>query len=168
MRRLERPYIIDIEASGFGPDGYPIEIGLAMEADQRFCSLLHPVKGWTFWDKQAEKLHQVPHQVLMAYGRPIREVAKDLNRLVAGRTVYSDGWVVDQPWLSKLFHAAHVSQEFRISALELILTEGQMAIWHETKDRLTREMHFHRHRASDDAQLIQETYVQTLRATGEA
>ncbi|MEM7364245.1 MAG: hypothetical protein AAF525_09485 [Pseudomonadota bacterium] len=167
MRRLERPYIIDIEASGFGPDGYPIEIGIAMEADERFCSLLHPVKGWTFWDKQAEKLHSVPRQILVAYGRPLRDVAKDLNRLLAGRTVYSDGWVVDQPWLSKLFYTAHVAQEFRISALELILTQAQMAIWHETKDRLLKELHLHPHRAVDDAQLIQETYIQTLRETRE-
>lgn len=122
MRRLERPYIIVIEAPRFAPDGYPIEIGIAM----------------------------------------------DLSRLLFGKMVYSDGWVVDQPWLTKLFYAAHVPQDFRISALELILTEAQMAIWHDTKDRLVREMHLHRHRASDDAQLIQETYIQTLHETGEA
>lgn len=122
MRHLERPYIIVIEAPRFAPDGYPIEIGIAM----------------------------------------------DLSRLLFGKMVYSDGWVVDQPWLTKLFYAAHVPQDFRISALELILTEAQMAIWHDTKDRLVREMHLHRHRASDDAQLIQETYIQTLHETGEA
>jgi len=122
VRHLERPYIIVIEAPRFAPDGYPIEIGIAM----------------------------------------------DLSRLLFGKMVYSDGWVVDQPWLTKLFYAAHVPQDFRISALELILTEAQMAIWHDTKDRLVREMHLHRHRASDDAQLIQETYIQTLHETGEA
>ena len=82
MQRLERPYIIVIEAPRFAPDGYPIEIGIAM----------------------------------------------DLSRLLFGKMVYSDGWVVDQPWLTKLFYAAHVPQDFRISALELILTEAQMAI----------------------------------------
>ena len=108
MRRLERPCNIVIEAPSFAPDGYPIEIGIAM----------------------------------------------DLSRLLFGKMVYSDGWVVDQPWLTKLFYAAHVPQDLRISALELILTEAQMAMWHDTKDRLVREKHLHRHRASDDAQLI--------------
>jgi hypothetical protein len=47
---LERPYIMDIEASGFAAEGYPIEIGIAMEQGRKFCSLLLPHEDWTHWD----------------------------------------------------------------------------------------------------------------------
>ncbi len=37
-----------------------------------------------------------------------------------------------------------------------------MARWHATKDKLLAEVHKHRHRASFDAWIIQETYKRTL------
>jgi hypothetical protein len=40
------PAIIDIEASGFGPDGYPIEIGVALSSGQTFCALILPEPEW--------------------------------------------------------------------------------------------------------------------------
>ena len=80
---------------------------------------------------------------------------------VAGRNLYTDGWVVDSPWLTTLFHKAQVEMSFRISPLEMILTERQMARWHATKDQVLAEVKKHRHRASFDAWLIQETYCRT-------
>ena len=40
MSRIIRPDIIDIEASGFGPDSYPIEIGVALSSGEKYCSLI--------------------------------------------------------------------------------------------------------------------------------
>lgn len=37
-----RPFILDVEASGFGCESYPIEIGLALEKENRYCSLIIP------------------------------------------------------------------------------------------------------------------------------
>ena len=37
------PAIIDIEASGFGPDGYPIEIGVALSSGQTGSSPLKTI-----------------------------------------------------------------------------------------------------------------------------
>ncbi len=74
---------------------------------------------------------------------------------------YSDGWEVDNPWLLKLFYAAGVPKLFRFSTLEMILSENQMANWHEVKDKVIEELSFQRHRASQDAVIIQETYAQT-------
>jgi hypothetical protein len=31
--------------------------------------------------------------------------AETLNELLASRTVYTDGWGVDKPWLTTLFHS---------------------------------------------------------------
>ena len=156
------PFIIDIEASGFAAQGYPIEVGVALDDGTTFCSLIDPPEQWTYWDEEAEKVHRVPRDILETYGRPVTEVVADLNRILEGKTAYSDAWEVDKPWLSALFREARVTQLFRFSTLEMILTSGQMTIWHETKDRVLIEMDVKRHRASTDAQLIQRTYLESL------
>ncbi|MBI9090827.1 MAG: hypothetical protein JEZ12_16540 [Desulfobacterium sp.] len=164
-KQIRRPYIIDVEASGFGQHSYPIEIGLALEQGERYCSLLSPAPEWTHWDETAEKIHCVTRECLALNGNPIAQVANDLNRLLKGCTIYSDGWVVDKPWLTTLFYAAKIPQHFSISPIEMILSEDQMSIWHDTKTRITRELALKRHRASADALIIQETYVKTWEST---
>ena len=157
------PLIVDVEASGFGCESYPIEVGLALEQGKKFCRLISPAPDWSHWDDEAEKVHQVSRDTLELYGRPMREVALELNALLAGKTLYSDCWVVDKPWLSTLFNAAGVKMSFNVSALEMILTPEQMASWSDTKQAVIHDMHLRQHRASADATIIQETYKRTLR-----
>jgi len=161
MPQLFRPFIIDVEASGFGPLGYPIEIGLAMESGMRYSTLIKPADDWTHWNAAAEKTHGIPRSVLERHGRPIKDVAEKLNEMLEDRFVYSDGWVVDQPWITQLFAAARLPQLFTVSALETILSEAQMSIWHETKEEFMQKNNLHRHRASIDAMIVQETYIRT-------
>ena len=162
MVRLDDPLIIDVEASGFGATSYPIEVGVALEGNKKYCSLILPGPDWTHWDKEAEKVHRVARDILETYGKPMEQVAAQLNALLAGRTLYTDGWVVDKPWLITLFHAARTRMEFHVSPLETILSEFQMERWHQTKDGILEEMKDRRHRASYDAWTIQETYKRTL------
>ena len=157
----DRPIIIDVEASGFGSASYPIEIGLALDDGHKYCALILPEPEWTHWDAEAERIHRIPRDVLEAYGKPGRAVAETLNELLASRTVYSDGWVVDKPWLATLFHAARTPMQFHVSPLELILSESQMACWHREKDAVVASLDLSRHRASHDAWIIQETYRRT-------
>jgi hypothetical protein len=164
-RRIPRPAIIDVEASGFGPSSYPIEVGFALTDGTRFSSLILPDPDWTYWDESAEKVHHVTRQTLSRYGRPICEVAAILNDRLKGKSIYSDGWVVDKPWIEKLFFSARIRQMFQVSSLETILTERQMQIWHETKRCVLADFKLIRHRASSDAFIIQETYARTLAAT---
>ena len=162
MYQFINPIIIDVEASGFGVTSYPIEIGVALDEGEKFCALILPAPDWTHWDDGAEKVHRVPRDILETYGKPLEEVAAELNTLLEGRTVYTDGWVVDKPWLTTLFYAAGVPMKFTVSSLEMILSEPQMQTWHDTKDRIVEEMNLSRHRASYDALIIQETYNRTL------
>lgn len=160
MKRA-KPNIVDIEASGFGVDSYPIEVGVVLSNGERYCSLICPETDWVHWDESAEKVHHISRETLFKYGKPIQTVADELNELLQNQTVYSDGWVVDSPWLKQLFHKANKSLQFSISPLEMILTESQMDIWHQVKDDLLVGSENKRHRASFDAQLIQDTYVKT-------
>lgn len=156
-----RPDIIDVEASGFGPLSYPIEIGLVLTDGTRYATLVRPARDWTHWDSEAEKIHSIPRDLLENKGKPIQTVAAELNELLSDGTVYSDGWVVDKPWVDRLFYQSGITRLFSISPLETILSESQMDIWHQTKDRVIRELNLKRHRASTDALIIQETYART-------
>ena len=162
VNRLENPFIIDVEASGFGSASYPIEVGVALDDGRKYCTLILPSSDWTYWDEEAEKLHRISRDILETYGTPVDEVADTLNELLDGLTLFTDGWVVDKPWLTTLFYAAGKPMRFDISPLEIILSEEQMAHWHATKDKIVEDMNLARHRASYDAWIIQETYRQTL------
>jgi hypothetical protein len=161
MSRITRPSIIDVEASGFGSESYPIEIGVVLTSGKRYCSLINPVPEWTHWDAQAAKVHGITRAFLKKTGRPVTEVAQALNSLLEDRTVYSDAWGVDLRWITKLFYTAGIYQQFKVSALENILSEDQMTIWHEIKTQVLAGTKFKRHRATNDALVIQETYART-------
>jgi len=159
---IATPNIIDVEASGFGSLSYPIEVGAVNQSGERFCSLIKPQKSWTHWDAQAELTHGISRQLLAEKGLPVQQVCQQLNQFLMGQIVYSDGWVVDDTWVIKLFDAAKMTMQFHVSSLEMILNEDQMSLWHTTKDQLFQQMHEPRHRASSDAVLIQNTFITTL------
>ncbi len=161
MNKVTHPIIIDIEASGFGGASYPIEVGLVMEDGKKFCSLILPAPEWTHWDEEAEKVHNIERSILEVYGKEPKEVATLLNELLDGKTVYTDGWVVDKPWITTLFYEAGINMSFEVSSLEMILSESQMENWHKTKDQVIKDLDLSRHRASYDAWIIQETYKRT-------
>lgn len=156
-----RPGILDFEASGFGDEGYPIEVGVVLPDGRKYCSLITPQPDWTHWDAGAANLHGITRDMLAARGRSTRAVAEDLNTLVGGGAIYSDGWAVDSSWLVKLFFAAGLKPCFRLSPLESILNERQMHDWHIAKQSVLAEYPDKRHRASFDAFVIQETYWRT-------
>jgi len=156
--RTGKPAIIDVEASGFGSHSYPIEVGVVTGDDERYCSLIMPPAHWTHWDEEAQKVHRIERDELELHGRSAREVASQLNELLQGETVYSDGWVVDKPWISSLFHEAGIEMAFYVSSLELILSESQMDCWHHLRDEVVADSGLERHRASNDAWIVQETW----------
>jgi hypothetical protein len=156
-----RPNIIDFEASGFGFDSYPIEVGVALSNGQTYCALIKPDDAWQHWDLQAEQVHGLSLELVCAHGKSISTVARELNALLKNKTVYSDGWVVDKPWMSELFYRSGLEPNFFISSLEYILKESQMEIWTETQQQVIADLSLTRHRASTDALIIQETYART-------
>ena len=159
---LFRPSFIDFEASGFGNESYPIEVGVALSSGQKYCTLIKPASNWLYWDQKAEQVHGLSVEVLRAYGKPINIVARELNFFLADSTLYSDGWVVDKPWLSKLYYQCGMTPNFFLSPLENILKENQMEIWTQTKLQVIADLALIRHRASSDALIIQETFARTL------
>ena len=156
----ELPIIVDLEASGFGCNSYPIEIGIALPTGKTECILIRPEADWSHWTRESEKLHGIRREQLIQFGRPVAEVADRVNQLLAGKTAYTDGWGVDQGWLNLLFDCAHRRPRFRLEALQSLFTEQYFDIWDTIKNRIFSEVDFPRHRASNDARVLQLTYLE--------
>lgn len=154
------PTIVDLEASGFGAHSYPIEIGVALPDGQTACYLIRPETDWVHWDETSAHLHGLSRNLLLQHGKPVREVARALNDLLGQRTVYT-AWGVDQTWLTLLYECAQVRQWFHLESLQVLFSEAQYAIWNEVKAQIFAECQFQRHRASNDARVIQMTYQRT-------
>lgn len=151
------PAVLDVEASGFGRNSYPIEIGFVLPNGHSFCSLIYPEPEWTHWDPQAETIHHISRDLLLERGRPVMEVARLLNAQLVGQTVYSDGWANDYSWLNALFDVAGISPHFKLESLRGLLLEDEANHWHEVKAQVASERGPQRHRASADARLLQLT-----------
>ncbi|BFM06278.1 hypothetical protein [Halioxenophilus aromaticivorans] len=156
-----RPQIIDVEASGFGSDSYPIEIGVVLANGLRFSRVIRPLPDWNHWDERAEELHGISQKELQRHGHNPFQVARELNELLAGQTVYSDGWAVDKPWVDKLYNRLAIERKFFISPIESIVSEKQIEQWKGAMQQLGSQITQPAHRALNDAVLIQETYVLT-------
>lgn len=158
------PAIIDLEASGFGRGSYPIEVGFALADRQAQSFLIQPAPSWTHWSEEAEKIHGLSRELLQNEGLPVKEVAYELNRILANQVLYSDAWSFDSSWLGRIFEEAGIVQRFRLETITTLLNQKQLEIWHATKERIWHEMGIKgRHRAARDVEVLQETYVQVIK-----
>lgn len=153
------PTVLDVEASGFGRNSYPIEIGFVLPNGHAYCTLIRPETHWTHWDAQAEATHHIPRALLVERGLAVPDVARAINAQLAGQTVYSDGWANDYSWLGALFDAADMSPAFRLENLRALLDDQQADQWHTVKALVSSERGVQRHRASADARLLQLTLL---------
>jgi hypothetical protein len=153
------PTVLDVEASGFGRNSYPIEIGFVLPNGHAYCTLIRPEAHWTHWDVQAEATHHISRALLVERGVAVPEVARAINTQLAGQTVYTDGWANDYSWLGALFDAADMSPAFKLENLRALLDDQQADQWHTVKALVSSERGVQRHRASADARLLQLTLL---------
>lgn len=156
---------VDVEASGLGIGSYPIEVGVALAGGKTRCTLVCPQNHWTHWDPQAEALHRVSREKLLLNGRSSLKVAIMLNEWLEGQTAYSDAWGNDSCWLSMLFDEAGVTQRFKVDSIVSLLTQHETEIWHSTKQKIIDELSICRHRASNDALILQKTMAAVREVT---
>ena len=151
---------LDIEASGFGRHGYPIEIGYVRDDGRSWCTLIRPHADWTHWDPTAERLHGITRDTLLLHGRTPVMVCRQLNEGLGGRTVYCDGWAHDYPWLARLYDAADMLPSFRLESVQRLLDDQARPRLDPALQRLRATLG--RHRASADARVLQQALVQSL------
>lgn len=149
------PVVMDFEASGFGADSYPIEVGYIRARGERFCTLIRPEPDWTHWDRRAEAVHGLHRDLIMARGLPAREVCRRLNEDLKGLIVYSDAWNHDLCWLHRLYDPAGMAPSFRLESILTLLSEEEAQHWSTMLHAVHRDVAGTRHRASTDAAVIQ-------------
>jgi hypothetical protein len=155
-RRLRTvPVVIDFEASGFGSDSYPIEVGYIRPDGQRFCALIRPEQSWSHWDRRAEAVHGLRRELLEARGLSAAETCALLDRELNGQTVYSDAWNYDLVWLHRLYDAVGRAPAFQMESILNLLTEEESTHWQTMLHAVRRDVAGARHRASTDAATTQ-------------
>lgn len=157
------PAIMDIEASGFGQGSFPIEIGVAAETGDIYSWLIKPQSNWTHWQEQAQALHGISREQLAEQGSEAVAIVDELNELFEGQVLYSDGWGFDSGWLSLLFYVAGRNMLFRLETLPKILSQYQLEHWDQHKGLIRKKRGLSHHRAAEDAELLQLTYLETAR-----
>ncbi len=150
------PCVLDIEASGFGRRSYPIEVGYVLPDGRSVCMLVQPAPEWTHWDDEAERVHGIGRETLLAHGHDVREVAQRLNSDLRGLTVYCDGWAHDYTWLAGLFEAAGMRAAFRLESVSALLDEAHLERLDAARQQALARMGLNRHRASNDARALQQ------------
>lgn len=149
---------LDIEASGIHPESYPIEVGVVLPDGESYCSLIKPAADWLHWDDRVHDIHGITREELRLNGKAPTEVAVQLNTMLAGQTVYSDCWVLDQPWLVKLYDTAAVAQQFKLVDMMYILGEAEYNRLNDVKKGMFDSANLQRHRATNDARILQMAY----------
>lgn len=146
-------WVVDIEASGLSPWSYPIEVGLFNGLEQ-YQALICPEGDWQHWSYKAERMHGLSRAYLQQYGCSTYQVAEELNRLVGGRTIFSDHEDWDGFWLQRLFASAGVEQHFIVESLTGLLGSGSEREFPGLVSELRGRGKFKNHRALDDARVF--------------
>lgn len=149
---------LDFEASGIGENSYPIEVGVSLTDGSTWCTLIKPLSSWQHWDSSAEKVHGISQEDLSLNGKAPLFVAKQLNNLLENMIVYSDCVVLDAIWLRKLYDAANIHLRFKLVDMMYIMDEERYDKLLATKKAIAKNLQLDRHRASNDALILQMAY----------
>jgi DNA polymerase III epsilon subunit-like protein len=161
-RRKFVPAVIDVEASGFGTQSYPIEIGYVLPDGTLACFLVRPEVHWIHWDEAASQVHGISRHLLLSVGKPVTQVAQWLNDQLKGMTLYSDSWAHDYFWLATLFEEANLVPLFKLEHFACIIPEEDLGKWDDVRAGIQSELGLQRHRASNDALILQRTWVRLM------
>jgi hypothetical protein len=97
---------IDFEASSLAERSYPIEVAWIFADGTYESHLIRPAAKWIDWDPEAEAIHGLSREHLMAEGEPHEHVARRMVEALAGHELCASAPSWDGKWLSALLRAA--------------------------------------------------------------
>jgi len=129
MHYLDKPIaVIDFEASGLTDESYPISVGV-YTPNEKYYALIKPVKGWTYWSWQAQaEAHKINRPTIERQGKPVQEVAENLNALAEKYTLVCDSSYHDGFWCQRLFTAANSHQGFNIENFQALFSNQELQL----------------------------------------
>ena len=155
---INTPTFIDFEASSLDlVTSYPIEVGICLPDGNTKSWLIKPHVIWQDWSAKAAKVHGISKETLIAEGKEISFVVREMNNLLKG-PIYCDAWAFDSFWLHRLFKAANTKPNFELDSITSILDEQQIDQWQETRSEVIESLQIARHRAANDAYILHKTW----------
>lgn len=152
------PTFIDFEASSLDlVASYPIEVGLCLADGSVKSWLIKPHVLWHDWSEKSARIHGITRDELSREGIEIDAVVAEMNALLSG-TIYCDAWTFDSFWLHRLFKASHSKTNFQLDSVSALLSEQQIERWQDVHKQVIAELGLPRHRAANDALILQETW----------
>jgi hypothetical protein len=162
---------LDFEASSLGKKGYPIEVAWVFEDGRSESHLIRPAPEWTDWDAEAEAIHHIDRDRLIAEGTPHDAVAHRMVEELLGHALFASAPSWDGKWLSALLRAAGTPRHaLRLrdtedaqaeSITEIAGPEAVRAIMERVKAEANAETPAHR--ALDDAERERQNWLKAIR-----
>lgn len=160
------PSIIDFEASGLGPQSFPIEVAWSDSQGAVQSRLIQPTFEWfcdpLAWDYNAQDLHGIPMSTLMRDGEPPMAVCEAMGLHlspfagVLSIAYYSDAEGFDQFWLDQLTEAAGLEgQRAIVLPIDKLIGTSSFELRLVT---IRQRLNLRRHRARDDVMALLELY----------
>jgi len=97
---------LDFEASSLAKDSFPIEVAWVFEDGRSRTCLIRPAENWTDWSSEAEGIHGIGRDMLLAEGIPVEVLAAEMIETLSGHSLYASAPSWDGKWLSVLLRAA--------------------------------------------------------------
>ncbi|MDN3519783.1 hypothetical protein QWY84_19430 [Aquisalimonas lutea] len=166
MRERTLPRFIDVEASGLECDSYPVEVAWSDAEGHVESMLIAPPEEWQVhrsWSEQAEALHGLTTEALLAEGTPIERVCMKLIETARTETLYSDAAPFDRFWIGVLLTAGgYPDHALRIVSADRLIALAGASPSHESveaaKTQAQAKLGIGHHRAGDDVRALVEAY----------
>jgi hypothetical protein len=159
------PLFIDFEASGFGPRGYPIQVGWATPDGSSEARLIRPSAAWldAHWDERAERVHGISRERLIEEGEPSTTVISSLAAAARGRRLYANDVGHDERWLNQLLRAAGTvaSDEWKVWCANILFRQlaAERNVTLSAIEAEARRLSPVTHQAADDARYLATIYL---------
>lgn len=125
---------LDFEASSLGKNSYPIEVAWVFDNGEAESFLIRPAPTWTDWAAEAEAVHGLSRQDLIARGTAHDWIALHMLTVLRGVELYASAPSWDGKWLSRLLRASGIPRHAlrlrdteeaqRRSVLQILATGG--------------------------------------------
>jgi hypothetical protein len=159
------PFFLDFEASSLSGESYPIEVAWSLADGSIESHLISPseVADWTDWEMEAQSVHGISREELVAGGKSPLWVARRMNEQLAGKVVYTDAPRFDGRWLNRLFDACNLEPDFTLADSDDLLVDlvcpdiagrvyGLVKLWQMKQE--ARRLVPNRHRAAWDVEYL--------------
>jgi hypothetical protein len=122
------PCFLDVEASGFGPESWPVSVAWCDSTGEIRKLLIDPsgVPEWTHWDPAAEQIHGLDRERLCRNGVPPQEVAARLEDDLKGALAFSDAPDFDAAWIARLYEPVGRPVPFRLDHADDLLVGAML------------------------------------------